>query len=142
MNMKEKKNQKNQKRKRGRPKGSKGKKTLLKEKEKLQNEKKEPKTKKDRTLTLQVKKPKKVKLKLNDIYDKNEKFFMIGKSTGFISRWEPGKEKIPYNEDHYVTLSKFPTEKQYYNIMYGKEPDAQIIKYQTKTIAKNVQKED
>lgn len=72
--------------------------------------------KKDKTIK-PLKKFARVKLKLNNIYNKNKKFFTFNRYSFSISKWEPGQEKIPFNEKKYIILDKFPTEKEYYNLV-------------------------
>ena len=63
---------------------------------------------------------KKEKIKLNDIYKLNESFYFMNKISSFISRWKPGQEKFFIDENIYIILKKFPTEKQYYDIICSK----------------------
>lgn len=74
--------------------------------------------KKDKTIK-PLKKFARVKLKLNEIYNANQKFFTFSKYSFSISKWEPGQEKIPFSEKRYIILNKFPTEKQYYNLIHN-----------------------
>lgn len=113
-----------EKKKRGRPKGSKNKETKKKSNQKIVKKIEKETDKPKEKLVLKTIKPVKYKpkeLKINDIYKKNSKFFLFGKYSGFISRWLPGYEKIPFDENQFTILEEFPTEVQYYNLMCGRK---------------------
>lgn len=56
-------------------------------------------------------------LKLNKIYDENKIFYSINKYSGFISKWIPGRDKIPFDEKIYTIIDHFPNEEEYFKII-------------------------